>query len=205
MARPRTDIRPRIVRAALTRFLKEGVDGASLRNIAKDAGTNIGMVFYYFPEKDDLFLAVVEEVYSALVGDLKALLAPDLPPKERLRRAFERLGSASQEELDVIRLVIREALLSSARFQKVFARAERGHLPMILETLREAFEKGDIDPSLPLPVVLACTLGLGALPQLLRRGVGDHMPLSGLPPAGELAALSVNLLFRAIGPDHSHR
>lgn len=200
MARPRTDIRPRIVHAARARFLSEGIDGASLRNIAKDANTNIGMVFYYFPEKDDLFLAVVEEVYSPLVLDLKKLLDPNLPPKERLQRAFERLGSASQEELDVIRLVIREALLSSARFKKVFARVERGHLPMILNTMADASRNGEIESTLPLPMVLACTIGIGALPQLLRHGVGDQMPLSGLPSAHDLASLSVNLLFRAIGP-----
>jgi AcrR family transcriptional regulator len=45
MARPASDIAPRIVHAARERFLFEGVDGASLRNIAKDAGTNIGMVY----------------------------------------------------------------------------------------------------------------------------------------------------------------
>ena len=45
MARPRSDIEPRIVHAARRRFLKEGVDGASLRTIAKDAGTSIGMVY----------------------------------------------------------------------------------------------------------------------------------------------------------------
>ena len=62
MARPRSDIEPRIVHAARRRFLKEGVDGASLRTIARDAKTSIGMVYYYFPTKDDLFFAVVEEV-----------------------------------------------------------------------------------------------------------------------------------------------
>ena len=36
MVRPRTDIRPRIVAAARTRFLSEGVDGASLRAIARE-------------------------------------------------------------------------------------------------------------------------------------------------------------------------
>jgi AcrR family transcriptional regulator len=38
--------------------LGDGVDGASLREIAREAGTNIGMVVYYFATKDDLFLAV---------------------------------------------------------------------------------------------------------------------------------------------------
>ena len=59
MARPKSDIEPRIIHAARRRFLEDGVDGASLRKIAREAGTNIGMIYYYFPTKDDLFLAYV--------------------------------------------------------------------------------------------------------------------------------------------------
>jgi AcrR family transcriptional regulator len=64
MPRPKSDIDARIVAAARARFLVEGVDGASLRSIAQDAGTNVGMIYYYFPTKDDLFLGVVEDVYA---------------------------------------------------------------------------------------------------------------------------------------------
>ena len=46
MARPRGDIAPRILHAARKRFLVEGVDGASLRAIARDARTNKGMIYY---------------------------------------------------------------------------------------------------------------------------------------------------------------
>ena len=67
MARPGSDLRSRVVPAARARFLAQGVDGASLRSIADDAGTSIGMVYYYFKTKDDLFLAVVEDVYGELM------------------------------------------------------------------------------------------------------------------------------------------
>ena len=113
MARPRSDIQPRIVRAARARFLESGVDGASLRTIAHDAGTNVGMVFYYFPTKDHLFLAVIEEVYAKLLDDLGAVLAGGAPVRDRLEQVFARIGRASAEELAVVRLVAREALLSS--------------------------------------------------------------------------------------------
>ena len=73
MARPRSDIGPRIVHAARRRFLVEGVDGASLRAIAHDARTSIGMIYYYFPTKDDLFLAVVEEMYVTVLADMKTV------------------------------------------------------------------------------------------------------------------------------------
>jgi AcrR family transcriptional regulator len=199
MARPRSDIQPRIVRAARERFLAEGVDGASLRTIASDAGTNVGMVFYYFPTKDDLFLAVVEEVYAKLLDDIGAALAGDDPVRDRLARVFARIGGSSDEELQVVRLVVRESLLSSARFQRVFARVQRGHVAMLLATFGEGVRSGEIDPSIPVPMLLLAALGMGALPQFVRRAAGDQAPFAMLPGPEQLAEISVGLLFRAIG------
>lgn len=200
MARPRTDIAPRIVHAARARFLAEGVDGASLRNIAADAGTNVGMVFYYFPTKDDLFLAVVEEVYAKLLDDLGRVVAREAPLRERLEGVFRRIGTASELELEVIRLVAREALLSGERFGRVLARARSGHVPLILSILQKGVESGEIDASIPLPLVLATAFGIGGLPQFIRRAAGDQPPFSLLPEPEGLARASVDLFFRAVGP-----
>ncbi len=199
MARPRSDIRPRIVHAARARFLAEGVDGASLRTIARDAATNVGMVFYYFPNKDDLFLAVVEEVYSQLLADLGRALDGGGPVRPRLERVFVRLGEASDDELEVVRLVVREVLLSSERFRRVFARMQRGHVKMLLETLAEGVQRGEIDPEVPAPLLLLSTFALGAVPQFVRRAAGQAPPFKALPPPPALAELSSELLFRAVG------
>jgi len=199
MARPRTDIKPRIVHAARARFLAEGVDGASLRTIAADAGTNIGMVFYYFPNKDDLFLAVVEEFYAKLLDDLALYLGGDAPLRERLRRVFARLGTTNDEEIAVVRLVAREALLSNERFKRILARLQRGHVALLLQALAEGVQHGEIDPGIHPAMLLVATLGLGGLPQLVRRAAGSTAPFSMLPPPDELAETSVQMLFRAIG------
>ncbi len=199
MARPRTDIRPRIVHAARARFLAEGVDGASLRTIAADAGTSIGMVFYYFPVKDDLFLAVVEEVYGRLLEDLASALAGKAPLRDRLERVFVRLGTASDEELSVIRLVVREVLLSSERFARVFARMQRGHLALFASALAEGVQSGVLDGDIPLPLSLIATFALGGLPQLIRRAAGNRPPFATLPEPEKLASESMELLLRAIG------
>jgi AcrR family transcriptional regulator len=199
MARPRTDIQPRIVHAARARFLAEGVDGASLRTIAADAGTNIGMVFYYFPVKDDLFLAVVEEVYGRLLEDLARELAGKAPLRARLERVFVRLGTASDEELAVIRLVVREVLLSSERFARVFARMQRGHLALFASALAEGVREGLLDGNIPPPLLLIATFALGGLPQLIRRAAGDRPPFAALPEPEKLASASMELLLGAIG------
>jgi AcrR family transcriptional regulator len=205
LARPRTDIQPRIVHAARARFLSEGVDGASLRTIAADAGTSVGMVFYYFPTKDELFLAVVEEFYAKLLEDLSRTLAGDAPVRERLRRTFVRLGSASDDELEVIRLVAREAMLSSTRFERILARAQRGHLAMLLATLADGVKRGEIDVDLPAPLVLVCTFAMGGVPQLVRRATRGKPQFAALPSPERLAEASVELLFRAIAPRRASR
>lgn len=199
MGRPPSGIRPRIVEAARARFLADGVEGASLRQIARDAGTNIGMIVYYFPTKDDLFLAVVEEVYAAVVRDLAAILQVGAPARERLRDAFVRLGSASALELQVIRLVAREALSSSTRLDRVVARFMRGHVPLLLATIADGVRNGELDGGVPLPLIVLACFGLGALPQLARQAAGAVPLFAALPDAPSLADMSIDILFRAVG------
>jgi AcrR family transcriptional regulator len=199
MARPRSDIRPRIVKAARARFLAEGVDGASLREIARDAGTNIGMIVYYFPTKNDLFLAVIEGVYGGFVSDMTKILGPAGLARERLRGAFERLGSASDLELDVIQLMAREALSSSTRLRRVVARLMRGHVPLVMATISDGIRNGEFDSTIPAPFILLAAVGLGALPQIARRASHALPIFSSLPDPGRLADISIGLLFRTVG------
>ena len=181
------------------RFLAEGVDGASLREIARDAGTNIGMIVYYFPTKDDLFLAVVEGVYAGIVEDLTRLLAVDAPARERLREAFVRLGHSSDLELEVIQLVLREALSSSNRMRRILARAMRGHIPLLLSTIADGIESSEFDENIPAPLILVVLIALGAAPQLARRASHAIPIFAGLPPVEALADLSIKLITKAVG------
>jgi AcrR family transcriptional regulator len=201
MARPRSDIKPRLLHAARRRFLAEGVDGASLRDVARDAKTNVGMVVYYFPTKDELFLAVVEEVYASLLADLTHALREPPTLRERLGAAFARLGSATSDEIEVIRLVLREALLvpPSPRFAKLLARFREGHLGVLMTTLAEGVTDGELDGSVPLPLLMVTTFAMGGVPQVIRRIAGEESPFSSLPSPEALAERSLELLFRGIG------
>jgi TetR/AcrR family transcriptional regulator len=198
MARPRSDIEPRIVHAARRRFREEGVDGASLRTIARDAKTSIGMVYYYFPTKDDLFFAVVEEVYQGILGDLMIALANDVPVKERIRRVYDRIGRLSTLELAAVRLIAREVLGSSKRLDRLLARFQKGHIPLVLQTLMEGTQDGTIDPRLPPAVLFLSTVAVGALPQLARRVIAKRLPLPGLEGEAFTDQL-VGVLFHGIG------
>jgi AcrR family transcriptional regulator len=200
MTRPKTDIEPRIVHAARARFLEEGVDGASLRSIARDAGTSIGMIYYYFPTKDDLFLAVVEEVYARLVKDLGRELAPGggVGVEDRLRRGFRRLSQMSDDEVTVIRLIVREGLVSSSRLGKLVERFSRGHIALIFATLAEGVGAGQITTRHHPAVLMVATFAIAIGAQMVLRVVGEGFPVPGVPKRERLAEQLADVLFNGI-------
>ena len=58
----------RIKEAALTEFLEKGYQGASLRQIVKNAGVTTGAFYGYFSSKEALFASIVEPHAAALMG-----------------------------------------------------------------------------------------------------------------------------------------
>jgi AcrR family transcriptional regulator len=206
VARPRSDINDRMLRAAAERFLHDGVDGASLREIARDAGTSVGMVTYYFPTKDDLFVAVVEGVYVGVLRDITAALTPDAPFEEKVQRLHARLSALTDEEFLVVRLVMREVLVSSPRTPALLARFSRGHIPLLLSTVGEAFARGEVRGDVsPVAVVLSlATTTLGV--QLMARMLSGSALLQGqtLDPR-DLADAVRDVLFRGLAPRTSAR
>jgi AcrR family transcriptional regulator len=203
MARPRTDIRPRILRAARKRFRQSGVDGASLRAIARDAKTSIGMIYYYFPTKDDLFFAVVEESYEKILADLERILSASGGVEERLVRLYERVADATDEEVETVHLVGREALSSSARRDRLVQRFTRGHIGLIFRTVLEGVREGAFDAKRHPAVLFLATFSLAFPPQLLRRVLGDKLPAADVPAGKALARELVHTLFHGVGASPS--
>lgn len=206
MARPASDIRGRLVRAARARFLSAGVDGASLREIAAAAGTSLGMVYYHFGTKDDLFLAVVEEIYQRLLADLEQALAPGPTVRERLRALFHRLARLDEPELDVLRLMAREALVSSARLDRLLARFLRGHVPLVLRLIEDGCRDGTFAPGRPPLLLMMATFALAGPPQLIRRTVRGRLPAAAALPEGEaFADQLLDLLLTGAAPPRLRR
>lgn len=199
MARPASDIPERLLSAARHHFLVSGVDGASLRKIAADADTSIGMIHYHYKTKDALFLAVVEQFYERFVADLAGALDPASDVETRLRRFFERFGALSDDELDVVRLVLREALVSNERLRSIVARFQRGHLPLLLAAIFEGCASGLFDERRSPFAMIAAVGTLSLLPQVVRRRLpaAEVLPFE-LPSPAALAEEMVAILFDGI-------
>jgi TetR/AcrR family transcriptional regulator len=200
MPRPRSDIRIRVLHTARERFLHEGVDGASLRRIADDAGTSIGMVYYYFPTKDELFLAVVEEVYQGVLADLLVALDPSFTVRERIQRLYTRVGSLSDDERTIVRLVLREALVSSTRLDRIVERFQQGHLPLMIRLIGDGLGDGTFDPSVPPMFLIIAMMALGGPGQLIFRAMESRSPFPALTSGSKSWDYMLRILLEGVGP-----
>src|SRR5216117_1175240 len=75
----------RIVVAARDEFARRGLAGARVEQIARRAGVNKQLLFYYYHSKRGLFQAVLAEAAGELEAALSELATPSGGPLERLR------------------------------------------------------------------------------------------------------------------------
>jgi AcrR family transcriptional regulator len=65
-----------ILDAAQTVFAQEGVQGASIRAIAREAGCDPALIYYHFQGKEGMFEAILDRSIGPVVAELSALNAP---------------------------------------------------------------------------------------------------------------------------------
>lgn len=88
--------RAHILYTALDVFRRQGLDGATMREIAKTAGVALGAAYYYFPSKE----AIVQAYFDQVQGEHLARVSTELAGA-RLD-LLERLRIAFQAKLDVL-------------------------------------------------------------------------------------------------------
>jgi AcrR family transcriptional regulator len=81
--------RARILDAAVAEFAGKGLGGARVDEIAVRAGVNKRMLYHYFGNKDDLFLAALESAYADIRDAEQALDLELLAPVEAMRQLVE--------------------------------------------------------------------------------------------------------------------
>lgn len=59
-----TNGRAEILRAARITFARHGFDGASIRDIAQEAGLSLSALYYYFPSKQDALYELIHNAFT---------------------------------------------------------------------------------------------------------------------------------------------
>src|ERR1700691_198864 len=82
--------RASILQAAVGEFAEHGVGGARTDAIARAAHVNKALLYYYFKDKDALYEAVLDHVFSGLRARVMPVLESDLAPRQKM---LEYLGA----------------------------------------------------------------------------------------------------------------
>jgi TetR/AcrR family transcriptional regulator len=132
-----------ILRAALEEFAHEGVAGARTDEIARRAGVNKALLYYYFKDKDSLYAESLEQVFSGLHDKvMEVLQQTDLPPRERLvryaRAHFDYIASSPVYP----RLVQREFMRSGRGLSPLASRILERHGRPIYTALEKLIAEG---------------------------------------------------------------
>jgi AcrR family transcriptional regulator len=132
--RKRDRAKARLLEAALEIFGNQGLEAATVRQIAQAAGQNIAAIEYYFGGKEALYRAVLERIVAEIRKGLDEVLAgvaafqaqAEHPADEALRllKLFLRtvyVRFLSRDDmLPVARLIVREQLKATAGFEVLY-------------------------------------------------------------------------------------
>jgi AcrR family transcriptional regulator len=131
----------RILAAATAEFARYGLGGARVDRIAARAGANKRMLYYYFRDKDNLFLAALEARYAHIRAAERALDLEHLEPREALRRLVEFTWAYFLEHPEFLTLLNSENL-HKGRHVRRSRRVPQMHSTLV-ETLRGVLKRGE--------------------------------------------------------------
>ncbi len=119
---PRSGTRARVVAVALAAFGTRGYDVTSLDALAVELGVRKQTILYYFPSKEALLGAAVDQAADSVVAALESAVAdvPDTAPAwarvEAIVRGVFRLAGRQPEILGLLREVSRLGPPGATRF-----------------------------------------------------------------------------------------
>lgn len=82
--------RNQILEVAKRRFAHYGLAKTTMAEIAKDLSFSKALLYYYFPDKNSLYMAVIEDVIDEVDEEVKALISPNTPVLEAIYIILEK-------------------------------------------------------------------------------------------------------------------
>lgn len=134
--------RGEIVAAAERHFAERGFEATRLDDIAAHVGIRRAAIFYHFGDKQELYSAVLDELF----GDWTAALPSVGSPAERLEAALTGWIDFVAERPTIARLILREAANSQPGVISPFVRAGSAPVEWFRGVIDEGIATGELKP-----------------------------------------------------------
>lgn len=180
--------RERILREATRLFVAGGYRGISMRDIAEAVGLSKAGLYYHFENKEDLFLAILQEHLSQVQEVVERCREMPGTTRQRIQALTQALLSFPPEQSAIIRLASQDAAhLSPAARQAFYHTYQSGFIGQIAGMIEEGLRQGELRPVDPM---IATWILLGSMVPFF----GTN-PERGSMSSAQVTAEIVNIFF----------
>lgn len=187
---PTQETRDRILEAAVTVFASKGYHDAKVDDIVAESNTSKGSFYFYFPSKQDIFLALVDKFANLLESRLKDSFVSETSGLVRvdlaLRVCFETFG----QYRGLAKIALVQASGLGIAFEEKRRAVNERFIKIIKVQLDEAVAEGSIPP---LDTEVAACAWMGALNEVVLRWIhtGQPDPIRALPELKKILLQSI--------------
>jgi AcrR family transcriptional regulator len=145
----------KILRAAKQVFVRKGMAGARMQDIADEAGINKALLHYYFRSKEKLFEVIFLEAAGKLFPKINEIFTGDIPLFEKIEKFCEEYITVIIENPYLPIFVLNEINQDPDYFfQKVWVGKSRPNPEKFLQQIEKEIKKGTIKRISPLQLLL---------------------------------------------------
>lgn len=109
----------RILEAAKSVFIRKGFDGASMGDIAAEAGITRTSLNYYFRTKEKLFMAIYRELARGYLPEIEVAALEKRPVFGRIEKIVEIYTRALSENSGILLFMINESYKNPERYFEI--------------------------------------------------------------------------------------
>jgi AcrR family transcriptional regulator len=158
-----------VLAAARVVFARLGA-AARIDDIAKEAGVSHGLAYRYFPGKDSLLQALVDEALQAGRAGLKHFEEMPGSPEERLVLLLSQLVESRRERPEFYLVLdhVRNSPATSPKLRKQIRAQKEAFLGLLKRLIVEGQKRGKVYPGDPDRLVMAVSIfleGMGRMAQ----------------------------------------
>ena len=183
--------RDRILDAALDVFARKGYHRATVDDIVRASATSKGAVYHHFPNKEAVFLALVDDFAARVAAAVAATIAAQHGALGKVEGALRAALVTFAGNARLARLILLEAVSLGATYEAKRAEVHDRFAALIQESLDAAAREGAIEP---LDTRIATLAWLGAINEVVVQWLrAETSDLEASVPA------LTGLLLRSIG------
>ena len=171
------DRRRAILDAAVRVFARQGFHACRVSDIADEAGVAYGLLYHYFPSKDEVLSTLFLERWGVMLEMIREVDAQPIPAREKLGAIAAFIVDSYAHDPDLMKVIIVEVTRAANSFGQTHLGQIREAYRMIAEIVTKAQQDGVFKSE--IDAQFAAMAFYGAIEQVLTGWI------FGLLPAGD--------------------